>query len=105
MVNDMREEVLYRKRECEICGEIAYEKHLGTAKVLDGGFTRVEDWEKSGFCRLVATFWYAEHLNDGRIELTMCPACAKKVHSNLTDYIRGLKVEAQGVLDGGAEDD
>ena len=43
----MNEDNIYRKKECELCGKYAFEKFIKTAKELDGGFTRIEEWEES----------------------------------------------------------
>lgn len=87
----MKNEAIYRKRECDLCGDYCFEKHLGTAKVLDGGFTRVEDWEKSGFGSLVAVFWEFDHLP--RVAVKLCPACAEKLHKSICDAMKELIME------------
>jgi hypothetical protein len=90
----MENEVLYRKRECDLCGANAFEKHLGTAKVLDGGYTRVENWESAGFGSMVVVFWEFKHLN--RVDVKLCSACAGKLHKAICDAMEEIK--------GGTED-
>lgn len=80
---------IYRKKECELCGSFAFEKHLGTNQALDGGFTRVEKFEKSGYGSLVVV---AYGLNFPRIELKLCPVCAEKLDTIITDSIKRMKV-------------
>lgn len=80
---------MYRKRECELCGSFAFEKHLGTNQVLDGGFTRVEKFEKSGYGSLVVVGY---DLPLSRIELKLCPVCAEKLDTIITDSIKRMKV-------------
>ena len=91
----MENENIYRKRECELCGAYAFEKHLGTAKVLDGGYTRVENWEHSGFGAIVITFWEFKHIKNSRMEVKMCSACAEKLEKAIVDAVRELKTEGQ----------
>ena len=80
---------IYRKRECEICGASVFEKFLGVAKELDGGFTQIEDWEESGFGSVVIVYYDIKSVEDSRLEYKLCPDCAEKLNS----YIR-LKIEA-----------
>ena len=91
----MVNENLYRKRECDLCHSYAFEKHLGTAQVLDGGFTRVENWEKSGFGAIVVNFWEFNHLKHSRMDIKLCSACAEKLRDAICDAIGELKTEVQ----------
>lgn len=86
---------IYRKRECDLCDAFAYEKHLGTSEVLDGGFTRIEDWEPSGFGSLVINFWETKGLQHNRIEKKLCPACAMKMDRAICEAIRKIKEESK----------
>ena len=85
---DITKENIYRKRECELCGNYTFEKWLGTSAVLDGGYTRVEDFEKSGFGSIVVNYWDIAAIEDSRFEYKLCPDCAKKL-----DYYIRLKIE------------
>ena len=89
----MANEAIYRKRECDLCGDYCFEKHLGTAKVLDGGFTRIEQWERSGFGSMVTTFWEFEHLP--RMEVKLCSACAEKIHRSICDAMEEIRKDSQ----------
>ena len=89
----MANEDIYRKRECELCHAFAYEKHLGTAQVLDGGFTRIENWEHSGFGAIVINFWEFKHLKNSRVDLKLCSSCAEKLDKAISDAIRKLEKE------------
>lgn len=86
----MQGERFYRKRTCELCGKFTFEKHLGTSKVLDGGFTRIEDFEKSGFGSMVITYWGIENVKSTRVELHLCPDCAKQIDIALYKAIEEL---------------
>lgn len=91
----MADGAIYRRRECELCGAFTYEKHIGTSKILDGGFTRIEDFEPSGFGSIVINFWECKNLKNSRVEIKLCPACAGKLDKAIADAIRELKTEAQ----------
>lgn len=91
----MVKEDIYRRRECEMCHDYCFEKHLGTSKVLDGGFTRIEDWEDSGYGAIVINFWGFKHLKNNRVELKLCPACAGKLDKEIYDAINKLKRGAE----------
>ena len=82
---------MYRKRKCELCGNFAFEKHLGTSQVLDGGFTRIEDFEKSGFGALVVNYWDITNVKETRVELKLCPECASKIDNAMHEAIEDLK--------------
>lgn len=88
----MNNNEIYRKRECELCGFFTFEKHLGTAAVLDGGFTRIENFEKSGFGSLVIV---PHDLEFSRIELHLCPDCAKKFEAVIDKTIKELTVDGE----------
>lgn len=85
------EEDIYRKKECELCGKYAFEKHLGTSNILDGGFTRNEKFEKSGFGCMIIDFWDMETPKNKRIELRLCPDCAGKIDRAISKVIKELK--------------
>ena len=76
---------------CEICGAYAFEKHLGTGKILDGGFTRNEKFEASGFGCLVVVFHDFEDLKNSRIEIRLCPNCARQFDLAISNKIAELK--------------
>ena len=84
---------IYRKKECELCGKYSFEKHLGTTNILDGGFTRTEKFEESGFGDLVISFWGIKDVESGRRELRLCPECASKIDLAITKVITELKRE------------
>lgn len=86
----MNKENLYRKKECSCCGKFAFEKHLGTAKVLDGGFTRIESYEESGFGALVVNYWGIKNVKDTRFEIKLCPDCAEKIDKAMHETIDQL---------------
>lgn len=86
-----QQDELYRKKECELCGKHTFEKWLGTKAILDGGFTRVEDFEKSGFGSVIVIFDGIESVNDSRIELKLCPDCAKEIMLSIAKPIAELK--------------
>lgn len=85
---------VYRKKECELCGKFTYEKHLGTGAILDGGFTRNEKFEESGFGTLVINYWGIKDIKDTRVELQLCPDCAKQIDLALYKAIEKLKRSA-----------
>ena len=93
----MENEVLYRKRECALCGAYAFEKHLGTAKVLDGGFTKIEAWERSGFGTMVVVPHEFKHLD--RIDLGLCSLCGEKLHKAICDAIEEIKRGEENAAD------
>ena len=86
-----QQDELYRKKECDLCGKYIFEKWLSTKAVLDGGFTRVEEFEKSGFGSMVVVFWDIEGVNDPRIDLKLCPDCAKEIMLSISKTIAELK--------------
>ena len=86
-----QQDELYRKKECELCGKYTFEKWLSTKAVLDGGFTRVEDFEKSGFGSVIVIFDGIESVNDSRIELKLCPDCAQEIILSIAKPIAELK--------------
>lgn len=81
---------IYRKRECELCGKYTFEKWLGTKAVLDGGFTRIEDFEKSGFGSIVVNFCDIDTVRNTRFEYRLCPDCARKIDSYIHSKIDEL---------------
>lgn len=87
---------MYRKRVCEICGKFAFEKHLGTKSVLDGGFTRIEEYEKSGFGSLVIVPYELENFKNSRMELKLCPDCAEEIDIAISKKITDLKKKYKG---------
>ena len=87
----MEKNEMYRKRQCELCGKFAFEKHLGTSQVLDGGFTRIEDFEKSGFGALVVNYWDITNVKETRFEFRLCPECASKIDNAMHKVIEDLK--------------
>ncbi len=89
----MQGEHFYRKRTCELCGKFSFEKHLGTSKILDGGFTRIEDFEKSGFGTMVICYRGIENVKDTRVELHLCPDCAKHIDIALYKTIEKLNIK------------
>lgn len=88
---DITKENIYRKKECELCGNYAFEKWLGTSAVLDGGFTRVEDFEKSGFGSMVVNYWDIAAVKDSRFEYRLCPDCAREIDTCMHLIIDRLK--------------
>lgn len=85
---------IYRKRGCQLCGAFVFEKHLGTNQVLDGGFTRVEKFEKSGYGSLVVVGY---DLPFSRIELKLCPECAEKLDKIIVDAIKSMRKGSDAV--------
>lgn len=92
---DITKENIYRKKECELCGKYAFEKWLGTSAVLDGGFTRVEDFEKSGFGSIVVNYWGITSLNNSRLEYRLCPDCAREIDVCIRLKIDELKTKKE----------
>ena len=90
-----RGENVYRKKECDLCGNYAFEKYLGTAKVLDGGYTRVENFEKSGFGAIVINYWEIDTVKDIRIDISLCPDCARKIDVAIYQAINALKTKKE----------
>ena len=86
----MGTDILYRKKECELCGKYAFEKYLGTSAVLDGGFTRVEEFESGGFCSAVVVF-HTRSEETPRIECRLCLDCAKELHSFISSKIDEMR--------------
>lgn len=92
---DIKEENLYRKKECDLCGSYAFEKWLGTTKVLDGGFTQVESFEKSGFGSIVVSYWDMPSIKESRLEYQLCPDCAREINEMLYLTIDKLKAKKE----------
>ena len=82
---------LYRKKNCDLCGKIAFEKHIGTKNILDGGFTRIEDFEPSGFGSMVIVFHELRDLKDSRVVLNLCPDCAREFDLGISKLLAELK--------------
>ena len=87
----MQEDNIYRKKECELCGKYAFEKFIKVVKELDGGFTRIEEWEKSGFGSMVVVFHEIAPIKDSRFELKLCPNCARKIDYAIAKQIKEIK--------------
>lgn len=87
----MKEDNLYRKKECELCGKYAFEKFIKTKAELDGGFTRIEEWEQSGFGSLVTVFHDIKDLKNSRSEFKLCPDCAKQIDFAIYNKVKELK--------------
>ena len=87
----MDENNIYRKRKCDLCGAFTFEKFIKVAKELDGGFTQIEEWEKSGFGSMVVTYWDIESVKEGRLDYHLCPDCAEKIDSCIHSKIEELK--------------
>ena len=92
MSNEIDKKNLYRKRKCDFCGAFAFEKYMKELASLDGGFTKVNEWEKSGFGSIVVSYWGVEDVKEGRFEYNLCPDCAKKLDSYIHSKIEELKV-------------
>lgn len=90
---DITKENIYRKKECELCGKYAFEKWLGTSAVLDGGFTRVEEFEPSGFGSIVVNYWDITTVKDSRFEHRLCPDCAREIDTCIRSKIDELRVK------------
>ena len=88
----MEKDNLYRKKECDLCGKYAFEKWLGTNAVLDGGFTRVENFEASGFGSVVVIF-NNQSRETPRIECRLCPDCTKELYSFIHLKIDEMKTK------------
>lgn len=88
----MQKSAIYRKKECDLCKNYCFEKHLGTAQILDGGFTRIEDWEPSGYGSMVVV-WHG--IKQDRIDLHLCPSCAAKLEKAIQTAIKELYKEAE----------
>ena len=88
---DIDENNMYRKRKCDLCGAFAFEKYIKELASLDGGFTKVHEWEKSGFGTIVVNYWDIDYLKEGRFEYNLCPDCAKKLDSYIHSKIEELK--------------
>ena len=96
------ENQIYRKRECELCKKFAFEKHLGTAKVLDGGFTRIENWEESEFGAIVVNAWHFPKKSENtstRIDLNLCTSCKNRIWNAIEREVEKIKSECE-VTDG-----
>ena len=90
---DIIKEKIYRKRECELCGKHVFEKWLGTSAVLDGGFTRLEEFEQSGFGSIVVNYWDITAVKDSRFEYRLCPDCARELDTCIHSKIDELKAK------------
>lgn len=84
---------IYRKRKCDLCGASTFEKFIKVAQELDGGFTEIEEWEKSGFGSMVVNYWDIKSVKRGRFEYSLCPDCAEKLDSYIHLKIEELKKE------------
>ena len=74
----MRNEELYRKKKCEVCGAVAFEK-LINEKVTDGGYSTDRQFEDSGFGCIVVVCHDLNNLERKRDEVHVCPRCAQKI--------------------------
>lgn len=76
----MKQNVVYRKKICEICKKEAYEKFLGE-ELLDGGYSTLNKFEDSGY----------EYLelpgHKPACRLMICPTCQSAIASRINDYI------------------
>jgi hypothetical protein len=63
--------------------------------VLDGGFTRVEEFEESGFGSIVINYWGIDSVKNTRFEYKLCPDCANKLDSFIHLKINELCKEAR----------
>ena len=98
----MKENNLYRKKECELCGKYAFEKFIKTKAELDGGFTRIEEWEQSGFGSLVTVFYDIKDLKNSRSEFKLCPDCAKQIDFAIYNKVKELKKKyTEKITEGG----
>jgi hypothetical protein len=85
---------IYRKRVCDICGDVVYEPYIGT-DAFDGGYTTVNKFEPSGYTALFL----------GDKHWTVCPKCAKIIGSNIRLLTESVKhVEKMIFSERGAED-
>lgn len=66
---------LYRRRVCGLCGKEVYEKLLNTDE-LDGGYTRINKFEDSGFEDTCIIMCLAKR---HEWDMTLCPDCQEKV--------------------------
>lgn len=92
-------ENIYRKKECHLCGDYAFEKYLGTSKVLDGGYTRVENFEKSGFGYVVINYWELDTVDRHLVQVHLCPDCARKLDHALYKTMDDIKKEKENKHD------
>lgn len=88
---------IYRKKECNLCGAFAFEKFNKIAKTLDGGFTTIEDWERSGFGSIVINYWNLDSVKIDRFEFGLCPDCAKELDDCIHSKIEEIKTRKGGV--------
>ena len=92
----MDTENLYRKRECELCGSFVFEKFIKDVKELDGGFTHVEEWEKSGFGSMVIVTYELDPEKNPRHDLHLCPKCAEELSGHISKILTGMKMRYGG---------
>ena len=87
----MKTDNLFRKKECDICGKFTFEKFIKISGERDGGYTQIEEWEKSGFGSMVVIFYDMKDLKNSRAEHKLCPDCARQIDLAIYNKIKELK--------------
>ena len=90
----MRTEELYRKKICEMCGRVAYEKCIGK-QVFDGGYTSVNRFEDSGFGSIVIMCHDLNDIQPQTNTVHVCTSCAQKLLAAVTMTIEQAKRSAE----------
>ena len=89
----MEQDEIYRKKQCEICGQVVYEKYLGVVNELDGGYTKIHDWENSGFGKIqfIYNAFGIENKHEQCFSIVACPKCASMLDSKISSFAEEIK--------------
>ena len=85
---------IHRKKECDLCGHYAFERYISTTE-RDGGYTRIHNFEHSGFGTLVMIYYDINSVSETRREIKLCPECAKKIDDAMLTVIDSIVNGAQ----------
>ena len=89
----MEQDEIYRKKQCEICGQVVYEKYLGVVNELDGGYTKIHDWENSGFGKIqfIYNAFGIENKHEQCFSIIVCPKCASMLDLKISSFAEEIK--------------
>jgi hypothetical protein len=84
------EDQIYRKKRCELCGAVYYEK------CISRGVCESTKWEYSGFGYVVICDHGFEHKDTDRIDVQICKHCKGKLFQAIRSSIDDIKSENKG---------
>lgn len=89
----MEQDEIYRKKQCEICGQVVYEKYLGVSNELDGGYTKIHDFENSGFGKIqfIYNAFGIENKHEQCFSIIVCPQCASMLDLKISSFAEEIK--------------